>query len=102
MSLDFETYELFGLNRPAPTEMNGRTRASFVETLTAPGDANYNPGPEAYPKPGTPEGAVAHYPDWDGAKVFPGTVRDVAVYTTSGLDRSLLCPRQPEWPVPRI
>lgn len=88
MSLDFETYELFGLNRPAPTEMNGRTRASFVETLSAPGDANYNPCPEAYPKPGTPEGTVANYPDWEGAKVFPGTVRDVAVYTTPGLDRT--------------
>jgi enterochelin esterase-like enzyme len=88
VSLDFETYELFGLNRPAPTEMNGRTRASFVETLTAPGDVNYNPCPEAYPKPGAPEGAVAQYPDWNGARVFPGTVRDVAVYTTPALDRA--------------
>lgn len=88
MSLDFETYQLFGLNLPAPREMNGRTRASFVATLTAPGDINYNPCPEAYPRPGTPEGAIASYPDWDGARVFPGTVRDVSVYATPGLDRS--------------
>ena len=87
MSLDFETYQSFGLNKPAPTEMNGRTRASFVETLTAPGDANYNPCAEAFPAEGTIEGALARYPDWDGAKVYPATVRDLAVYTTPGLDR---------------
>ena len=88
MSLDFDTYNLFGLNQPAPTTMNGRTRASFVETLTAPGDINYNPCAEAYPRPGTPEGAIAVYPAWNGAKVFPGTTRDVSVYTTPGLDRT--------------
>lgn len=88
MSLDFETYQLLGLNEPAPAEMNGRTRASFVETLTAPGDVNYNPCPEAYPRPGTPEGAITAYPAWDGAKVFPRTLRDLSVYTTPGLDRT--------------
>lgn len=88
MSLDFETYQLLGLNQPAPARMNGRTRASFVETLTAPGDINYHPCAEAYPRPGTLEGAVAHYPEWDGARVFPGTVRDVSVYTSPDLDRT--------------
>lgn len=88
MGMDFETYRLLGLDQPAPTEMNGRTRASFVETLTAPGDANYNPCREAYPRPGTPEGDLRRWADWDGARVFPGTVRDVAVYTTPGLDRT--------------
>ena len=88
MSLDFETYALLGLNQPAPTEMNGHTRASFVATLTAPGDINYNPCPEAYPRPGTPQGQITVFPAWDGAKVFPGTVRDVSIYTTPGLDRT--------------
>jgi enterochelin esterase-like enzyme len=88
MSLDFETYQRLGLNAPTPTQMNGRTRAEFVATLSAPGDVNYNPCPEAYPRPGTPEGAIASYPAWGGAKVFPGTVRDVSVYTTPGLDRT--------------
>jgi enterochelin esterase family protein len=87
MSLDFETYQLLGLNQPAPKEMNGRTRASFVETLTAPGDIHYHPCPEAYPRPGTPEGRLAAYPGWTGARVFAGTTRDVSIYTTPGLDR---------------
>ena len=82
MSLDFETIRALDL-----TEMNGRTREDFIATLTAPGDVNYNPCPEAYPRPGTPQGALASYPAWDGAKVFPGTVRDVSVYTSPGLDR---------------
>lgn len=87
--LDFETYDILGLNRAAPVEMNGRTRASFVETLTATGDINYHPCSEAHPRPGTPEGAVSAHPDWKGARVFPGTARDVSVYVTPGLDRSV-------------
>jgi enterochelin esterase family protein len=88
MSLDFETYRALGLTEPAPSEMNGRTRADFVATLTAPGDVNYNPCPEAYPRPGTPEGAITSYPDWEWTKVFAGTVRDLSVYTTPDLDRT--------------
>jgi enterochelin esterase family protein len=88
MSLDLETYRALGLEAPAPSEMNGRTRADFVATLTAPGDVKYNPCPEAYPRPGTPEGTITSWPAWDGAKVFPGTVRDVSVYATPGLDRT--------------
>jgi enterochelin esterase family protein len=88
MGMDFETYDKLGLNAPAPTSLNGRTRDAFVATLTAPGDVNYNPCPEAFPRPGTPEGAVASHPGWGGAKVFLGTVRDVSVYTTPGLDRT--------------
>jgi enterochelin esterase family protein len=88
MSLDFETYRALGLDAPAPSEMNGRTRADFVATLTAPGDVNYNPCPEAYPRPGTPEGTITSWPAWNGATVFPGTLRDISVYTTPGLDRA--------------
>lgn len=88
MSLDFETYRLLGLDQPAPDELNGRTRADFVATLNAPGDANYHPCPEAYPRPETPQGTLTRYPAWDGAGVYPGTRRDVAVYATAGLDRA--------------
>jgi enterochelin esterase family protein len=88
VGLDLETYRLLGLDAPAPKAMNGRTRADFVATLTAPGDINYNPCPEAYPRPGTPQGRIAAYPDWDGSKVFAGTLRNVSVYTTPGLDRA--------------
>ena len=88
MSLDHETYSLLGLNEPVPSKVNGRSRADFVATLTGPGDANYNPCAEAHPRPGTPEGAIVSFLGWDGAKLFPGTVRDVSVYTTPGFDRA--------------
>ncbi len=86
MSLDFDTYRELGLDLPAPREMNGRTRASFVATLNEPADIVYNPCPEAYPRPGTPEGTVSAHPGWTGARIFPGTRRDVSVYRTPGLD----------------
>ncbi len=88
MGLDHETYALLGLNAPAPAEMNGRTRASFVATLTAPGDINYNPCKEAHPRPDTPQGTLATHADWDGAKVFPATVRNVHIYATPDIDRT--------------
>jgi enterochelin esterase family protein len=88
MTMDFETYKRLGLDQPAPTTVNGKTRADFVATLTAPGDVNYNPCSEAYPRPGTPEGTLVHHPGWDGARVIPGTTRDVSVYATPGLDRA--------------
>ena len=88
MSLDHETYHLLGLNEPTPTQLNGRSRANFLATLTVPGDVNYHPCREAYPHPGTPEGVIIAFPAWDGAKVFPGTVRDVSIYTTPNFDRA--------------
>jgi enterochelin esterase-like enzyme len=86
--MDYSTYQLLGLDTPAPDEINGRTRADFVATLNAPGDAVYHPCPEAYPSPSTPQGALSRHPSWSGAKVFANTTRDVAVYTTPALDRA--------------
>ena len=88
MSMDYETYMSFGLHQLARLDVNGRSRADFVATLNAASDANYNPCPEAYPRPGTQEGAISRHVDWRGAKVFAGTTRDVAVYTTPGLDKT--------------
>ena len=86
MTLDFKTYQAFDLDQLMPMSMNGRTQADFITTLNPPGDAIYNPCPEAYPSPDVPEGAVVRHRDWDGARVFPNTVRDVSVYATPGLD----------------
>ncbi len=88
MGMDYETYRLFGLDRLAQLDVNGRSRADFVATLNPPEDVNYNPCPEAYPRPGTPEGALSRHTAWTGTRVFAGTARDVVVYTTPGLDRA--------------
>ncbi len=88
MAMDYETYRLFGLDQLARLDVNGRSRADFVATLAPPADVNYNPCPEAYPRPGTPEGSLSRHADWSGSTVFPGTTRDVVVYATPGLDRA--------------
>ncbi len=88
MALDHETYRALGLDTLAPTSVNGRDRSDFTVSLNAPGDANYNPCPEAYPGPEIPRGEVKSYKDWNGSKVFLDTLRDVRVYTPAGFDRS--------------
>ncbi len=86
--MDYETYQRFGLDRLARLDVNGRSRADFIATLNPPDDVNYNPCPEAYPRTGTAEGALSRHAAWTATPVFAGTVRDVVVYTTPGLDRS--------------
>ncbi len=88
MALDHETYRALGLDTMAPQSVNGRDRSDFVVSLNAPGDAPYHPCPEAYPAPGAPTGEVKSYRDWDGARAFPGTLRDIRIYIPSGLDRA--------------
>jgi enterochelin esterase-like enzyme len=88
MALDHETYRALGLDTLAPLSVNGRDRSDFVVSLTAPGDANYNPCPEAYPAPETPAGEVKSYKDWDRSKIFPDTLRDVRVYIPANHDRA--------------
>ncbi len=87
-TMDFDTYKAFGLDKLVDININGRSRADFVATLQPPEDAVYNPCPEAYPRPGTPEGAISRHEAWAASAVYPGTARDVAVYTTPGLDKS--------------
>ena len=88
MALDLETYRAMGLDTLAPLSVNGRDRAAFVVSLHSPGDAPYHPCPEAYPGPDTPRGDVKSYKDWDESRIFPGTLRDVRVYTPAGFDRA--------------
>jgi enterochelin esterase-like enzyme len=88
MTMDVETFRAFGLDQPAPVSANGRGFADFIPTLSAPGDAVYHPCAEAYPADDIPVGAVTAHKDWDQSSVYPGTVRDILVYTPHGLDRS--------------
>ncbi len=92
MALDHETYRALGLDTPAPLSVNGRDRSDFVVSLKAPGDAAYNPCPEAYPSPETPRGEVRSHKDWAGSAIFPDTLRDIRVYIPAGLDRAKPAP----------
>jgi enterochelin esterase family protein len=87
MALDHETYRALGLDTLAPLSVNGRDRSDFVVSLNAPGDAVYNPCPEAYPAPDTPRGEVKSHKDWGGSALFADTLRDIRVYTPAGFDR---------------
>ena len=97
--MDVETYLALGLDKPfierggRDVTVNGRTNLEILEQLEGPEDRQYNPCAEAFPEDDTPRGEIKRYADWDGARVFPGTRRDVWVYAppTGGADALLVC-----------
>ena len=86
MPLSTETHQALGLDRPQPVEVNGRSNLDIMKSLDHPGDAPYHPCPEAYPADDVPEGNLTKYGEWDGSDIYPGTRRDMYVYTPAGFD----------------
>ncbi|HVM99949.1 MAG TPA: alpha/beta hydrolase-fold protein [Caulobacteraceae bacterium] len=90
--MDLKTYEALGLHRSMSDgpmrEVNGRSNREIQNQLATPGDRQYHPNPEAFPAESTPRGTVRSYRDWDGARVFAGTRRDMWIYTPAGFDPS--------------
>lgn len=89
--MDLKTYQSLGLHQSLtdvdPTRVvNGRANREIMNVLSTPADRQYHPGPEAFPAEETPRGKVTAFKDWDGARVFAGTVRDVWIYTPAGFD----------------
>ena len=89
--MDTETYMALGLHRALgdtdPTRLvNGRANREIQQALSTPGDRQYHPCPEGSPAEDIPRGHVASHRDWAGARVFPGTIRDVRIYTPPGFD----------------
>jgi enterochelin esterase family protein len=89
--VDTKTYEAFGLHvsmsdGDSARVVNGRSNREIQQALATPGDRQYHPNPEAFPAENTPRGAVRSYRDWAGARVFPGTTRDLWIYTPPGFD----------------
>jgi enterochelin esterase family protein len=67
--------------------VNGRSFFEDVATATgAPGDAGYEPCPEAFPDPSVARGRLEHLEAWRSATHFPGTARDVWVFGSAGVD----------------
>ena len=97
LAMDVENYRRLGLDKPFmdhrfDAQVNGRSNMELLESLNVPEDAQYNPCAEAYPGPNVPRGEVRESLGWDGSKVFPGTVRDVWIYTPAQLDPAMTPP----------
>ncbi len=95
--MDLETYKALGLNRaidevsPGIT-INGRSNREIARQLSCDGDRQYNLNPEAFPAEATPRGAVRSFRDWDRARVYPETKRDLWIYTPAGFDPKGVAP----------
>ena len=88
MPMDVKTHVALGLDRPTPMEVNGRSNADIVPSLTHAGDAAYHPCPEAFPDASIAAGTVTKHAEWNQSRIYPNTLRDLFVYTPAGLDAS--------------
>jgi hypothetical protein len=93
--MDTNTYESLGLHRSMSDEtgggaraVNGRSNREIQQALATPGDRQYHLGPEAFVAEGTPRGSVRSYREWAGARVYPGTTRDLWIYAPPGFSVS--------------
>ncbi len=80
--MDVKNYQRLGLDSgfPMMAEVNGRTNMDGMAATTAPQDNQYHPCSEAYVHEGISAGTVHVVTNWDGAKAYPATFRDVALY----------------------
>ena len=53
--------------------------------MDAAGDAGYSPCPEAFPAADVRRGTIEHLPAWQSIGHYPGTARDVWIYTSAGV-----------------
>ena len=89
--MDLDTVKMLGLDRSlvdgALTQpINGRSFFEDVGTATsAPGDAGYEPCPEAFPGPDVERGHLEHVAGWRSSAGYPGTTRDLWIYTSPGV-----------------
>jgi len=88
--MDVETYRGHGLHRNfnevnPDGVVNGRANGEIAKSVDTPGDAHYHPCPEAM-QGSDPAGSVRSIRGFTASSVFPGTRRDIWVYTPSGLE----------------
>ena len=86
--MDVETHRRHALHQRGPNVVNGRSNAEIAKTLDIEADRQYNPCPEAHPRPGAPAGRVRSFPAWRSATIFPDTQRDLWIYTPPGFDET--------------
>ena len=89
--MEFETYRALGLERSFVDDdlsrvVNGRSFGPDINAATsAPGDAPYHPCPEASPGDDVPRGTIDRISGWRSTERFPGTTRDVWMYSSPGV-----------------
>ena len=72
--------------------VNGRANREIQQALSTPGDRQYHPGPEAFVAEGVARGQVKAFRAWAQTKVYPGTERDLWIYTPAGFDAGAAAP----------
>ena len=72
--------------RPDPRAVNGRANREIRDALATPGDNQYHPCPEAFVAEGVARGQVKAFRAWAQSRVYPGTERDLWIYTPAGFD----------------
>ena len=90
--MDFETYKRYGLDEPAPREVNGRSSDEIVKSTMVAEDNQYNPCAEAYPGSQVPVGEFNRIRDWAESKIYPGTTRTISIYRSASLANSTELP----------
>ena len=60
---------------------------ALAPSFAAPQDDQYLLGPDSQVKPGVPQGKVTTH-QWTESKIYPGTVRDYAVYVPAQYDKA--------------
>ena len=76
-----------GLDAPIPAEVNGRSNRLEQDPAW---DAPYHPCPESRDDPAIPSGTVHKLADWSASRTYPGTTRDLWLYTPPVLNRRAL------------
>ncbi len=87
--MDVETFRRHGLHRNfnevnPDGVVNGRANAEIANALDTPGDAHYHPCPEAMVRTEVPAGDVQSIRGYTASSVFPGTRRNLWIYTPQG------------------
>lgn len=80
--MEIEIFKRLGLDQNFPMErkVNGRSNWELTEALDPPEDQQYHPCAEAYPAPEVPAGRMESVSDWDQARAYPNTFRDLKFY----------------------
>jgi enterochelin esterase-like enzyme len=95
--MDSRTYESLGLHvslsdvDPARV-VNGRSNREIRQALATDGDRQYHPCPEARVAEDVARGRVASYPGWAQSRLYPGTERDLWIYTPANFDPRAAAP----------
>lgn len=78
MPIDANNIVNLGLDQIIPAEINGRRNGVNNDPAW---DKAYHPCAEAYPDPDAKIGSVVKLTDWSATSIYPGTTRNIWVYT---------------------